>query len=150
MATFISHSPEETFALGEEWGRAAQPGWLLALTGDLGAGKTQLIKGFARGLGITERIPSPTFALVIEHRTGRLPLAHIDLYRLDTAGQILGAGLDEYFQPRDGVTVVEWCERWPDFAAEPPRISAGTRLRRVKIEPTSETERRITHEDIGH
>lgn len=149
MATFISHSPEETFALGEEWGRAAQPGWLIALSGDLGAGKTQLIKGFARGLGIEGRIQSPTFALVIEHRDGRLPLAHIDLYRLDTAEQILGAGLDEYFQPRDGVTVVEWSERWPDFAAEPPRVSASIRLSRVNIEPTSETERHITYEDFG-
>ncbi len=149
MATFISHSPEETFALGEEWGRAAQPGWLIALSGDLGAGKTQLIKGFARGLGIEGRIQSPTFALVIEHRDGRLPLAHIDLYRLDTAEQILGAGLDEYFQPRDGVTVAEWCERWPDFAAKVPVVGPGTRLRRVNIEPTSETERHITYEDFG-
>lgn len=150
MATFISHSPEETFALGEGWGRAAQPGWLIALSGDLGAGKTHLVKGLARGLGIDGRIQSPTFALVIEHRDGRLPLAHIDLYRLDTPEQIFGAGLDEYFQPRTGVTVVEWSERWPDFAAEPPRISSGTRLRRVKIEPTSETERRIIYEDFGH
>ena len=95
MATFISHSPEETFALGEEWGHAAQPGWLIALSGDLGAGKTQLIKGFARGLGIVGRIQSPTFALVIEHRDGRLPIAHLDLYRLDSADQILGDGLDD-------------------------------------------------------
>ena len=58
MATFISHSPDETTALGEDWGRAAQPGWVIGLTGDLGAGKTQLIKGFARGLGITGRIPA--------------------------------------------------------------------------------------------
>lgn len=149
MATFISHSPEETFALGEEWGRAAQPGWLIALSGDLGAGKTHLVKGLARGLGIESRIQSPTFALVIEHRDGRLPLAHIDLYRLDTAEQILGAGLDDYFQPRDGVTVVEWCERWPDFAAASPVVSSGTHLRRVSIEPTRETERRITYEDFG-
>ena len=65
MATFISHSPEETTALGEQWGRAAQPGWVIGLSGDLGAGKTQLIKGFARGIGITSRIQSPTFALVL-------------------------------------------------------------------------------------
>src|SRR5437868_15312958 len=116
MATFISHSPDETAALGEQWGRAAAPGWILGLTGDLGAGKTQLVKGLARGLGISAPIQSPTFALVNEYKEGRLPLAHLDLYRLDTPEQIHGAGLDEYFVKPTGVVVVEWCERWPEFA----------------------------------
>jgi tRNA threonylcarbamoyladenosine biosynthesis protein TsaE len=64
MAKFISHSPEDTAALGESWGRQAQPGWLIGLIGDLGAGKTLLAAGIARGLGVTDRVHSPTFALV--------------------------------------------------------------------------------------
>jgi tRNA threonylcarbamoyladenosine biosynthesis protein TsaE len=149
MATFISHSPEETTALGEDWGRAAKPGWVIGLTGDLGAGKTQLIKGFARGLGITGRIQSPTFALVNEYRDGRLPLAHIDLYRLDSPEQIVGAGLEDYFHPATGTTVVEWCEHWPDFAAPSAATGTGRLFRRVLIEQIGDMERRITYDDFG-
>src|SRR5882724_12462839 len=92
MATYTSHSPEETTALGEAWGRAAVSGLVIALSGDLGAGKTQLARGVARGLGIAERVHSPTFALVNEYRGGRLPLFHVDLYRLETIDQIIAAG----------------------------------------------------------
>src|SRR5580698_7176313 len=97
MAIHISHSPEETQALGEAWGRAAASGLVIGLTGDLGAGKTQLAKGIARGLGVTDRIHSPTFTLVNQYESGRLPLFHIDLYRLETPEQIIAAGLEEYF-----------------------------------------------------
>ena len=107
---FFSHSPAETESLGEEWGRAAQRGLVIALSGDLGAGKTQLVKGLARGLGIAARVHSPTFTLVNEYGGGRLRLFHLDLYRLETPAQILSAGLEDYLQP-DGVTVVEWAER---------------------------------------
>ena len=99
MATFISHSPAETDALGETWGRAAERGLVIGLSGDLGAGKTQLVKGLARGLGITARVHSPTFALVNIYAGGRLPLFHLDLYRLETPEQIIAAGLEEYLQP---------------------------------------------------
>ena len=150
MATFISHNADETAALGEEWGRTAQPGWVIGLSGDLGAGKTQLIKGFARGLGITARIQSPTFALVNEYQDGRLPFAHIDLYRLDTPDQIIGAGLEEYFQRPAGITVVEWCERWPDFRHPSAASASAGHFRRVHIEQTSDTQRQITYEDFGH
>jgi len=92
MVTCISRSPEETLALGEAWGRAAEPGWIIGLTGELGSGKTQLIKGLARGLGITVPVLSPTFVLVHEYLGGRLPLFHLDLYRLETLEQIV-AGL---------------------------------------------------------
>jgi len=111
MATFISHSPAETESLGETWGRSAQSGLVIGLSGDLGAGKTRLVKGLARGLGITARVYSPTFALVNIYEGGRLPLYHLDLYRMDTIDQILSAGLEEYLQPQ-GVTVIEWAERW--------------------------------------
>jgi tRNA threonylcarbamoyladenosine biosynthesis protein TsaE len=162
MATFISHSPEDTAALGEEWGRAARPGWVIGLSGDLGAGKTQLVKGLARGLGIQSRVQSPTFALVNEYAGGRLPLAHVDLYRLETPAQIIAAGLEEYFHRPPGVSIIEWCERWPGFLAPDPsraedHSSRGSRalrvpatnFRRVRIEQTAETERRITYEDLG-
>src|ERR1041384_5816166 len=112
MATLISKSPEETLAFGEQWGREAQRGWLIGLSGDLGAGKTQLVKGIARGLGVTARVHSPTFALLNEYSGGCLPLFHLDLYRLNTREEIIGAGLEEYIVNPAGVTVVEWIERW--------------------------------------
>ena len=150
MATLISHSPEETAALGEAWGREAKPGWVLGLSGDLGAGKTQLVKGLARGLGVPGRVHSPTFALVNEYAGGRLPLFHLDLYRLETQAQIAGAGLEEYLRP-SGVTVVEWVERWLTGGArgEGRGAKLGTIYRQVKIETVGENERRITYEDSG-
>src|SRR5262245_9640971 len=99
MASTISHSPAETEALGEAWGRAASPGLVIGLSGDLGAGKTQLVKGLARGLGISARVHSPTFTLVNVYAGGRLTLFHLDLYRLETKEQIHSAGLEEYLQP---------------------------------------------------
>jgi tRNA threonylcarbamoyladenosine biosynthesis protein TsaE len=77
MAAFISHNPAETESLGETWGRAAQRGLVIGLSGDLGAGKTQFVKGIARGLGITARVHSPTFTLVNEYGGGRLRLFQI-------------------------------------------------------------------------
>jgi len=147
MVTSISHSPAETEALGEVWGRKAERGLVIALSGDLGAGKTQLVKGFARGLGITTRIHSPTFALVNIVEGGRLTLFHLDLYRLETRAQIVAAGLEDYLQP-DGVAVIEWAERWFGDVAKLENLPG--KLRRVKIEPISETDRRIIHEDFGH
>jgi tRNA threonylcarbamoyladenosine biosynthesis protein TsaE len=143
MVTSISHSPSETVALGEAWGRVAQSGLVLGLSGDLGAGKTQLVKGFARGLGITERVHSPTFALVNIYASGRLTLFHLDLYRLETRERILAAGLEEYLTP-DGVTVIEWAERW--FGNDSGK---NLQVHRVQFETLGETERRITYEDFG-
>jgi tRNA threonylcarbamoyladenosine biosynthesis protein TsaE len=157
MATLISHSPAETIALGEQFGRAAQSGLVLGLSGDLGAGKTQLVKGIARGLGITTRVHSPTFALVNVYTGGRLTLFHVDLYRLDTREQIAAAGLEDYLNPA-GVTVVEWAERW---FGEARSAECGVRskraaiinharpLCRVQVDVLSETERHITYDDSG-
>ncbi len=139
---FISHSPAETEALGEAWGRDAQSGLVIALSGDLGAGKTQLVKGLARGLGIAKRVHSPTFTLVNEYTGGRLPLFHLDLYRLETRAQILSSGVEEYLNPA-GVAVIEWAERIVCDDLQLPN------LRRVKIEIVSETERRIIYEAFG-
>ena len=149
MATYISHSPEETTALGERWGRDAAPGWIVGLSGDLGAGKTQFVKGLARGLGITARVHSPTFALVNEYRGGRLPLAHLDLYRLDTPEQIFSAGLEEYLRRPNGVTVVEWCERWPELHPKSEIRHLKSPVRWIRFETLDETTRRLTYEDPG-
>ena len=145
MATFISHSPAETESLGEQWGRAAQPGWVIALSGDLGAGKTQLVKGLARGLAVTTRVHSPTFTLVNEYGGGRLRLFHLDLYRLETPEQIHSAGLEDYLQP-DGVAVIEWAERLAEGSGWK---AEGGKLLRVTIEVLNEMERRIVYEAAG-
>jgi tRNA threonylcarbamoyladenosine biosynthesis protein TsaE len=147
MATFISHNPAETESLGETWGRAAQRGCVIALSGELGAGKTQLVKGLARGLGTTARVHSPTFTLVNEYDGGRLRLFHLDLYRLETPEQITAAGLEEFLQP-DGVTVIEWAEKLnPESRIQNPEKSG--RMIFVKIEIIGETERRIIYDDFS-
>jgi tRNA threonylcarbamoyladenosine biosynthesis protein TsaE len=142
MATFISHSSAETESLGEKFGRAAERGLVIALSGALGAGKTQLVKGIARGLGVTARVHSPTFTLVNEYGGGRLKLFHLDLYRLETQAQILSAGIEEYLSP-DGAAVIEWAERISDF-----RCTIYD-LRKVQIEIVSEAERKIIYDDFG-
>lgn len=149
MATYISHSPEETTAFGEQWGRKAEPGWVIGLSGELGAGKTQFVKGLAHGLGITARVHSPTFALVNEYGGGRLPLAHLDLYRLDTPEQIITAGLEEYLRQPNGVTVVEWCERWPELNPKSEIRNPKTQVRLIQFESLDESARRLTYEDSG-
>lgn len=141
MPEFISHAPAETQALGETFGRAARRGWLIALSGELGAGKTQFVKGLARGLGISARVHSPTFTLAAQYTGGRLNLFHLDLYRLETAAQILSAGLEEFLQP-DGVAVIEWAERIPPAWLSAPPL-------RVQIDILNETGRKITYDDFG-
>ena len=138
MATIISNSPEQTLALGKSWAAESEPGWVIGLEGDLGAGKTQLVKGIARGLGIPEPITSPTFTLVCEYEggEGKLPLHHLDFYRLENDEQILAAGLEPYFAP-EGITVIEWVNRW---AGPLP-----THYRHVTITQTGETERHIEY-----
>lgn len=145
MTEFVSHSPEETSELGRRWGTEAEPGWVIGLSGELGAGKTQLVKGLAAGLDISERVLSPTFALVHQYTKGRVPLVHIDLYRLDTPSQIVGAGLDQFIYDPTVVVVIEWIERW--FGNGAPSIGAGALYRHVRIEQTGETARRIVYED---
>jgi tRNA threonylcarbamoyladenosine biosynthesis protein TsaE len=150
MVTHISKSPDETLAIGELWGRAAQRGCVIGLSGDLGAGKTQFVKGIARGLGSPARVHSPTFALLNEYGGGRLPLFHIDLYRLNSPEEVAAAGLEEYLIEPNGVTVVEWIERWlPDdkVASGDAGRTARNSTRLIRFEALSETERRITHDD---
>lgn len=133
-------------ALGADWGRAARPGWVIGLNGELGAGKTCLVKGIAQGLEMNEQILSPTFALVHQYASGKLPLYHLDLYRLDSIGQIVAAGLEEFILQRDGVTVVEWIARW---GAESSPWQQPGGYRHVIINIVNEHERRIDYDDFG-
>ena len=107
---YITNSEQETERLGEMLAAGLEPGAVVAFTGDLGAGKTAFTRGLARGLGITQRVTSPTFAIVNEYTGGRLPLFHFDLYRLDSAEELFDIGWDEYLD-RGGVCAVEWSER---------------------------------------
>ena len=112
------------------------------MSGDLGAGKTQFVRGLARGLEIPGRVHSPTFTLVNEYGGGRLKLFHLDLYRLETAAQILSAGIEDFLQP-DGVAVIEWAERICDLRF------AICDSKKVQIKVVSETERKIIYDDPG-
>jgi tRNA threonylcarbamoyladenosine biosynthesis protein TsaE len=143
MVLLTSKSPEETLRLGEEFAAKTLSGLVIGLVGELGAGKTQWVRGFAKGLGIGERVHSPTFTLVNEYRSGRFPCYHLDLYRLDTPKQILGAGLEEYFSPQDAVTVIEWFDRAQN------QIVTANRLVVVHISTKSESERLIRYEGPG-
>lgn len=109
MRTVESNSPEETWKLAAELADELGPGTVLALHGTLGAGKTCFIQGFAAALGIDEPITSPTYTLIGEYE-GRLPLHHIDLYRLSGPEEAIGLGLEEYFDI-NGITAIEWAER---------------------------------------
>lgn len=107
--TIVSQDPESTLRLAASLARRARPGDLIALHGDLGAGKTVFAKGFGAGLGVEATINSPSFVLMAEYE-GRLPLFHLDLYRLATAGDAVAGGLLDERQAA-GVTLVEWAER---------------------------------------
>lgn len=107
-----THSPEETRAWAAELANLLSPGSVLALHGDLGAGKTCFIQGLASGLDVRETVASPTYTLVHEY-TGRLPLYHIDLYRIHDSEEALDIGLDEYISG-NGVTAIEWADRAGD------------------------------------
>jgi tRNA threonylcarbamoyladenosine biosynthesis protein TsaE len=108
--TITLKNPEETLELGRQWAARCRGGEILALHGTLGAGKTQLVKGLAQGLGYAGDVTSPTFTLIHEYTGGRLPLYHIDLYRLEDRASVERLGLDEYFAG-GGVTALEWPER---------------------------------------
>jgi len=129
----VSRSVDDTLALGERLGRVAAAGDLICLWGDLGAGKTQLTKGIAQGLGIDDTVNSPTFVLMSEY-AGRVPLFHVDLYRLADAREALAGGVIDERQA-EGLTVVEW----PDRMRE---VLPGSRLD-VVIDGTGDEPRRI-------
>ena len=106
---YVTNSEEETEALGARLAGRLEPGAVVAVTGDLGAGKTAFTRGLARGLGIGERVTSPTFTIVNEYEGGRLPLFHFDMYRLGSPGELFDIGWEDYLS-RGGVCAVEWSE----------------------------------------
>lgn len=106
---FVTHSREETAALGGRLADALKTGRVVAFTGDLGAGKTAFVSGMARALGVEERVTSPTFTIVNEYEGGRLPLFHFDMYRLGGADELFHIGWEDYLA-RGGVCAVEWSE----------------------------------------
>jgi len=135
----VSRSPKETRRLGERLGRLAQPGDVLLLVGDLGAGKTCLAQGVAWGLDIQGYASSPSFVIVKEY-PGRLPLYHIDLYRVDKIEEVMGLGLDDYLYG-NGVCIVEWADR--GLSALPAEYLL------IKLDYRSETERHLSFEPEG-
>ena len=131
---FITHSPAETEKVGEALAKILMPGAVIAYRGDLGAGKTAFTRGLARGLGSAEQVTSPTYTIVNEYLTGRMPLFHFDMYRLRSADELFDIGWDDYLG-RGGVCAVEWSENVED-ALEDPIV--------VNIEKLGEDSRRIT------
>lgn len=110
-SAYLSRSQDETIALGTALGRLLQEGDVLVLTGDLGAGKTQLTKGIARGMGVAEDVTSPTFTIEMVYEGEQMPLYHFDLYRLDDASQLDDTGLFDVLGG-DGACVIEWGEQF--------------------------------------
>lgn len=131
----VVRDEEEMEALGAALGAELPPGSVLALVGGLGAGKTRMVKGLARGAGYGGEVTSPTFALVHEYRGGRLPLFHLDLYRLKSADELLAIGWDEFLD-EGGLVIVEWADLFPELL--PP----ATRWLRFEVLP--EGGRRVT------
>ncbi len=115
---FISHSVAQTTRIGQRLGEQLQPGDLILLSGDLGVGKTQLVKGIVQGLGSTDLVTSPSFVLVNEYapdpRWSRMRIHHADLYRLDDPTEILNIGLDELWSQQD-ICLIEWAEHAGDY-----------------------------------
>lgn len=138
--TYVTNSPAETEALGQRLAERLQPGDVIAYTGDLGAGKTAFTRGLARGLGITERITSPTFTIVNEYQGGRLPLFHFDMYRLGSSDELYEIGWEDYLA-RGGVCAVEWSEIVSD-ALEEDCIRVDIR------QGETENQRKITIEGV--
>ena len=134
--TFYTNSPAETEAVGAAMARVLTPGTVIAYRGDLGAGKTAFTRGLARGLGCREPVTSPTYTIVNEYLSGRLPLFHFDMYRLGSSEDLFDIGWEDYLD-RGGVCAVEWSENVAD---------ALTGAVAVTIEKTGDESRKITIE----
>jgi tRNA threonylcarbamoyladenosine biosynthesis protein TsaE len=134
VVTFISNSPAETEEIGRQFAQRLHARSVLALTGELGSGKTQFVKGLVAALGSDAAVTSPTFTIVHEYPGGRLPIYHFDFFRLQDRHSIARLGLDDYFFG-DGVSVIEWADRFPDVIPEDARW--------ISFELKSEKERTI-------
>lgn len=136
---FETHSPAETEALAQRLSKTLKAGDILALDGDLGAGKTAFTRGLARGLGYPGAVTSPTFTIVNEYDGGRLPLFHFDLYRLSSPEELFDIGWEDYLS-REGVCCVEWSRRGGELMADAIPVTF-TRL--------SDSDRRISIEGVA-
>ena len=134
--TFLTNSPAETEAVGAALAKVLAPGTVLAYRGDLGAGKTAFTRGLARGLGCGDPVTSPTYTIVNEYLSGRLPLFHFDMYRLASSDDLWDIGWEDYLE-RGGVCAVEWSENVADAMEDAIFVT---------IEKTGEESRRITIE----
>lgn len=137
---YESNSAEETRALGKRMGEEAQAGDVIALTGDLGVGKTVFTKGIAEGLGVKEPVSSPTFTILQEYRSGRMPLYHFDVYRIGDPEEMDEVGFDDYIYG-DGLCLIEWVELISDLMPEHYRqitiekdLTRGFDYRRIIVE----------------
>ena len=131
---FYSNSPRQTEEVGEKLAKTLKPGAVIAYKGDLGAGKTAFTRGLARGLGADEQVTSPTYTIVNEYLSGRMPLFHFDMYRLSCSDDLFDIGWEDYLE-RNGVCAVEWSENVAD-ALEDPIV--------VEISKTGDESRTIT------
>lgn len=136
----MTHSPAETRALGEKLAHLLLPGDVLLLWGDLGAGKSELTRGIAKGLGIAGPISSPSFTIMNVYDDGRIPLYHFDWYRLQSSEELYEMGMDEYLGG-DGVAVIEWPGQCPDAIPE--------KYLSITIEPQEDETRRILFDYRG-
>ena len=136
----ITHSAEETRALGAKLAAHLQAGDVVLLQGDLGAGKSELARGVARGLGITGPVPSPSFTILNAYDEGSLPFYHFDWYRIDDPEEIAEMGFEEQLHG-DGVSLIEWSERAEEYLPE--------RVLIVRIHPVDESTRQIVFEPRG-
>ena len=135
VATFISNSPAETEAIGRQLASDVNAGSVLALKGELGSGKTLFTQGLVAGLESDATVTSPTFTIVHEYQSGRLPIYHFDFFRLDNRESAVRLGLEDYFFG-DGVSVIEWADRFPELIPEQARW--------ISFEIKSECQRIVT------
>ena len=133
-----THSADETQALGQSLAKRLLPGDVIAYFGDLGAGKTALTRGIAQGLGVTDLVTSPTYTIVNEYLTGRIPLFHFDMYRLGSSDELFDIGWEDYLA-RGGVCAVEWSENVEDALRDAIHIT-------IEKDPLEPDTRRITIE----
>ncbi len=133
-----THSADETQALGQRLAKRLLPGDVIAYFGDLGAGKTALTRGIAQGLGVTDLVTSPTYTIVNEYLTGRIPLFHFDMYRLGSSDELFDIGWEDYLA-RGGVCAVEWSENVEDALWDAIHIT-------IEKDPLEPDTRRITIE----
>ena len=138
MMQITTHSADETQALGQRLAKRLLPGDVIAYFGDLGAGKTALTRGIAQGLGVTDLVTSPTYTIVNEYLTGRIPLFHFDMYRLSSSDELFDIGWEDYLA-RGGVCAVEWSENVEDALRDAIHIT-------IEKDPLEPDTRRITIE----